>query len=276
MQSAYETYFDIVQPGARGWRGYRATRWPLARSRCAVGIARAAIAPRGVARTSAERTKLCVWAQRASAGAMYNGIGLTTVRGSGTNGYVQRNLAHVSQTRVSQMKAQQSDFSGEPSAPRMPNKEIIHHNRKREVELRLLQLRETLEDEGLDEEEIDAKVDEKRQAMLKKIGAAPPSGGAAAARTGETHADAALKVAENAALKDALGIGSEYVGGSAFNRELQEQKREARAEARAAEEAERAELMAVLEREKEREERKRAKEERRAEKEARKRHRAAR
>ncbi len=26
---------------------------------------------------------------------MYNGIGLTTTRGSATNGYVQRNLAHL-------------------------------------------------------------------------------------------------------------------------------------------------------------------------------------
>lgn len=31
---------------------------------------------------------------------MYNGIGLTTVRGSGTNGYVQRNTAHISNTRT--------------------------------------------------------------------------------------------------------------------------------------------------------------------------------
>ena len=26
---------------------------------------------------------------------MYNGIGLTTARGSGTSGYVQKNLSHV-------------------------------------------------------------------------------------------------------------------------------------------------------------------------------------
>ena len=31
---------------------------------------------------------------------MYNGIGLQTVRGSGTNGYVQRNTAHISNTRT--------------------------------------------------------------------------------------------------------------------------------------------------------------------------------
>lgn len=30
---------------------------------------------------------------------MYNGIGLNTARGSGTNGYVQRNLSMVRQVR---------------------------------------------------------------------------------------------------------------------------------------------------------------------------------
>jgi len=30
---------------------------------------------------------------------MYNGIGLTTARGSGTNGYVQRNVALVSDNK---------------------------------------------------------------------------------------------------------------------------------------------------------------------------------
>ena len=29
---------------------------------------------------------------------MYNGVGLSTVRGSGTNGYVQKNRAHVFRT----------------------------------------------------------------------------------------------------------------------------------------------------------------------------------
>jgi len=33
---------------------------------------------------------------------MYNGIGLATVRGSGTNGYVSRNMAFVSQTRATE------------------------------------------------------------------------------------------------------------------------------------------------------------------------------
>ena len=59
---------------------------------------------------------------------MYNGIGLATVRGSGTNGYVSRNLAFVSATRATQAKTggQMEKFS-EPSAPKQPNAEIVHH-----------------------------------------------------------------------------------------------------------------------------------------------------
>ena len=36
---------------------------------------------------------------------MYNGIGLTSVRGSGTNGYVQRNMAHVSREQTARRKS---------------------------------------------------------------------------------------------------------------------------------------------------------------------------
>ena len=35
---------------------------------------------------------------------MYNGIGLATVRGSGTNGYVQKNMAFVSAHRAAERR----------------------------------------------------------------------------------------------------------------------------------------------------------------------------
>jgi len=143
----------------------------------------------------------------------------------------------------------------------------VHHNRKREVELKLMRLRGALEDQNVAETEIDAKVEETRRTLMAKLGDAPKPTG----RTGETHTDAAMKQRENAQLKDALGISSSYVGGSAFDRELQEQQKAEKAAKREAEDAEREELMAVLEREKAREERRREKDERRREKEARKR-----
>ena len=80
---------------------------------------------------------------------MYNGIGLTTPRGSGTNGFVQRNMACI---RTRQEKV---DYKTDADIARMdkalqrkPNKEILEHEWKRKIELRCLQLREQLEEQG--------------------------------------------------------------------------------------------------------------------------------
>ena len=89
---------------------------------------------------------------------MYNGIGLTSVRGSGTNGYVQRNLAHVSRQRTARAKAvdRVPDMGKELKDPKGANTEILEHNRKREVEVKVMQLRDTLEEQGVPDDEIDA------------------------------------------------------------------------------------------------------------------------
>ncbi|CAD6230943.1 unnamed protein product [Miscanthus lutarioriparius] len=89
---------------------------------------------------------------------MYNGIGLQTPRGSGTAGHVQASK-FVAKPRPSP--------SSSPSAAggmRKPNKDIIEHDRKRQVELRLFVLRDALEDLGYTEAEIEARVDEARKA----------------------------------------------------------------------------------------------------------------
>ena len=214
---------------------------------------------------------------------MYNGIGLATVRGSGTNGYVSRNLAHVSATRSAQLKAGVKDSGAgglhnmerAGDRPKRANPEILLHNRKREVEAKCLRLQEGLEGQGVPDDEVERRVGELRSQLLARLPAAAVSGGrgdAAAApsgRTGETHADAASKERETNALKEALGISSAYVGGSAFDREAQEREKAERQARRDAEEAERASLLAELEREQAREERQRAKEARRRDKEER-------
>lgn len=210
---------------------------------------------------------------------MYNGIGLTSVRGSGTNGYVQKNMAHVSRQRMARAKSQDAapDHGKSIRDPRQANPEILEHNRKREVEVKVMKLRVSLEDDDVDEAEIEAKCEELRQSLLKKLpatsAAARPAAGAGNARTGETHADAASKAAENEALKGALGISTGYVGGSAFDRELQARLKEERMAARAAaeEEAEAKRIAAQeeLERMEREEEKQRRRDERREEKEAR-------
>ena len=77
----------------------------------------------------------------------YNGIGLASVRGSGTSGYVQTNKFHVKASRMGPRDSLR-DRDELPGGGRKPNQEILEHNRKRAVEVKLLVLREALEDKG--------------------------------------------------------------------------------------------------------------------------------
>ena len=80
---------------------------------------------------------------------MYNGIGLATVRGSGTNGYVQRNLAHVSHLKERVNYHTEGDMTaGERMIGRKPNKEILEHEKKRRVEVKCAELRDEMEEQG--------------------------------------------------------------------------------------------------------------------------------
>ena len=75
---------------------------------------------------------------------MYNGIGLPTPRGSGTNGYVQRNLASTYKAK------DKNNFKNETAVPSLkkPNNEIIEHDRKRKIEIKCMEFQLMLEDQG--------------------------------------------------------------------------------------------------------------------------------
>ena len=77
---------------------------------------------------------------------MYNGIGLQTPRGSGTNGYVQRNMANIVRTKDRDDFKKPSEL-GVP-ALRKPNNDIIEHDRKRKLEIKCLEFQQMLEDQG--------------------------------------------------------------------------------------------------------------------------------
>ena len=77
---------------------------------------------------------------------MYNGIGLQTPRGSGTNGHVQRNWAIVRKTKEKiSYKNQEGKLD---SASKQPNKEILDHDRKRKIEVKCTELSDKLENLG--------------------------------------------------------------------------------------------------------------------------------
>lgn len=78
---------------------------------------------------------------------MYNGIGLRTARGSGTNGFVQRNLSYIRPSRVLQFSQKNEVEIMEPKM-KQQDKSILEHQVRREIEVALLDLEEKMEEQG--------------------------------------------------------------------------------------------------------------------------------
>lgn len=151
---------------------------------------------------------------------MYNGIGLQTARGSGTNGHVQRNLSFVRPGKKTNIKYKtESDLiKAEAANNRQPNDEILEHERKRKIELKCLEFEEILEDQNYTAEEIAAKVQSYREKLMsdKKDEQLPKDEfGRYAVR--ETHQVAAAQQEKNAMLRSAFGISEYFVEGSSFD-----------------------------------------------------------
>ena len=88
----------------------------------------------------------------------YNGIGLQTTRGSGTNGYVQTNKFHRSASRLERKEwkdLKEIHGEGDRGGAKKPCEDILEHNRKREIERKLVELEDDLEERGIAREEID-------------------------------------------------------------------------------------------------------------------------
>ncbi len=79
---------------------------------------------------------------------MYNGIGILTPRGTGTSGYVQTNKFNLRPGRAGGAWQQQQQESKHQPANKQPNQEILEHNRKREIEVKLAEMADELEDKG--------------------------------------------------------------------------------------------------------------------------------
>ena len=77
---------------------------------------------------------------------MSSNVGLTTPRGSGTSGYVQRNLSNLKPRDTAQPYPK--DFDSIKHRQRQPDKDILEHDRKRQIEVKVFELRDQLEDEG--------------------------------------------------------------------------------------------------------------------------------
>ncbi len=100
---------------------------------------------------------------------MYNGIGLETVRGTGTNGYVTRNLSFVRTTKEKvEYKPDEDIKKLEAYINKKGNAELLKHERKRKVELKCAEMEDMMAEEGYTEEEIERKVSKFRKQQLEK------------------------------------------------------------------------------------------------------------
>ena len=80
---------------------------------------------------------------------MYNNIGLATARGSGTNGYVQRNLSMIRNRKEKIEYHTEEDVAKlEQMNMKKPNEEILEHERKRQIELKCMELQDAMEEQG--------------------------------------------------------------------------------------------------------------------------------
>ena len=76
---------------------------------------------------------------------MYNGVGILTPRGTGTSGHVQTNKFNVRRAPVPKFG---EGADKQHSVDRKPNKDILEHNRRRQLEIKLLELSDQLEEAG--------------------------------------------------------------------------------------------------------------------------------
>lgn len=186
---------------------------------------------------------------------MSDNVGLSTPRGSGTSGYVQKNLAAMRPRDRGAPYSSDLDNLREYKQ-RQPDKGILEHDRKREVEVKVFELRDKLEEEGcvayqprfysrrqtaadmgrsVDEGEIEDRCDELRKKLLAAmdrpgVGKAPPRKGF---KMHQVHELADQKIKESERLRQALKINKNYEEGSHWRRKEERLKKQQEAELKA-------------------------------------------
>ncbi|EDO05392.1 cwf21 domain family protein [Babesia bovis T2Bo] len=130
---------------------------------------------------------------------MFNGVGLTTPRGSGTNGYVQRSLANLPPIRISK-----HDDSRLPvNKPKFRvNSEIAQHEKLRSLEVKLLELRIQNADK-MSAEELEAFISNERQRLMKLL---ENDMMGAHVKDNQSNMLAEMKLKQNQKMEDALKL----------------------------------------------------------------------
>lgn len=156
---------------------------------------------------------------------MSDNVGLSTPRGSGTSGYVQRNLSTLkSRSHYAPYPPRDGPSSNSAYRPRQPNKEILEHDRLREIEVKVLEYQDKLEEEDEEEkdeskrkgeEEIERLVGEYRERLSEEVkgGRGPREDQGSKAKNlkkYQVHELAEAKAHESERLRRALGIKADF------------------------------------------------------------------
>ncbi|KAL4803327.1 hypothetical protein BDV18DRAFT_145645 [Aspergillus unguis] len=172
---------------------------------------------------------------------MSSNVGLSTPRGSGTSGYVQKNHAFLRPRNFGSGAPYPPPSSNRDDRPessfkqRQPDKAILEHEAKREIEVKVLEERERLEDEServeegegkegekvWSEEEIEERCEELRNKLVREMeqGGSGANGRDNKGRKGrgfkayQVHEAADAKIKESERLRKALGIRDESGAG---------------------------------------------------------------
>ncbi|KAG6016395.1 RNA-splicing factor [Claviceps pusilla] len=149
---------------------------------------------------------------------MSENVGLSTPRGSGTSGYVQRNLAHLKPR--DHAAPYPKDLDSLRHKQRQPDKGILEHDRKRQIEVKVFELRDQLEEEEIDDDEIDKRCDDLRDKLTAQAESGRRvSGPRRTFKEHEVHEMADAKIKESERLRRALKISPDYEEGSHWKRQ---------------------------------------------------------
>jgi hypothetical protein len=199
---------------------------------------------------------------------MYNGVGLSTVRGSGTSGYVQKNLSYVKAQQVVR-RTEHAHLAerfekGEEQRRLLQSKmntatdtAIVQHELKRRVELKVAELREKLTQSAIEkkkeslvssalitaltteeENEIEEKVSLVRIKLLADLNTQKEVNSTVSDVSGGVVVPLQKKSIDLKKVRDAIGITDSFVPGQAFDRAKQEELKLERIAKREAEQRE--------------------------------------
>ena len=152
---------------------------------------------------------------------MFGGVGLPSAKGTGTNGYVERNFGYLPKDYkpgsygefIRQMKANPAPMK------RKINDEIILHEEKHKIEVELYDLKEKYENEKkYTEDEIKDKINSERKRLYHLLERRE----ADFMDKNETHQKGKLKDAQMKIIRDALKIKKEYKLGEGIEFTLQQ------------------------------------------------------